>query len=116
MLIAFPVLIVLAALLCIPPFLYSRKRGQTTYWLLFLSFPSIVTWVALAAKGVGAQNLENLADETFILLGGGIVLAWLKAFVIDPRYKRPKHTTYGIILLLATAAILLRLFMPELPE
>lgn len=115
MLLAFPVLILLAALLCLPPFFYARTQEHGCYWILFMAFPAIAVWVFLAGAGIGGQSLSNLV-EVFWLLGGGVILAWLKVFVIDRRIKNPRLSTYTILALLCIASIMLRLFIPELPE
>jgi hypothetical protein len=39
-----------------------------------------------------------------------------KVFVVDKWVNTPRHGAYGLVALLVAAAILLRLFMPSLPE
>jgi hypothetical protein len=41
---------------------------------------------------------------------------FVKVFVVDKWVNTPRHGTYGLVALLVAAAILLRLFMPSLPE
>ena len=116
MLLAFPVLILAACILCLPAWLIARRRNRASLWLLFLSFPAITLWVIMEDTGVGnTASLSNLI-EVFWLLGGGIALAYAKVFALDYVVPRWRLTTYGAIALVAIAAILLRLYMPTLPE
>lgn len=116
MLLAFPVLIVAAAVLCVPAWLVARRQDRGSVWLLFLSFPAIAIWVVMEDRGLGQPaSLSNLI-EVFWLLAGGIALAYGNVFILDRVVARRQITLYGAIALLAVAAILLRLFMPTLPE
>ncbi len=116
MLLAFPVLILAAAVLCVPAWLVARRRDRGSVWLLFLSCPAIALWVVMADAGVGqTASLSNLI-EVFWLLAGGIVLAYVKVFAVDRITPRWRVTTYGAIAMLAGAAAILRLLMPTLPE
>lgn len=113
---AFPVLILVASTLCVPAWLVARGRSRGSVRPLFLSFPAVAIWVAMEGAGLGnIASLSNLI-EVFWLLGAGIVLAYAKVFALDRVVRRWRLSTYGAIVLLAVAAILLRLYMPTLPE
>lgn len=116
MLIAFPVLILAAAVLCVPAWLVARRRNRGSAWLLFLSTPAIALWVAMEDNGLGRPASEANLVEVFWLLAGGVALAYINVFAIDRVTPRWRLTTYGAVALLAIAAILLRLLMPTLPE
>jgi predicted branched-subunit amino acid permease len=101
--------------MCVPAYVASRRRGDESRWLLFASLPSIVVWVSLTGIGYGAQSLSNII-EVFWLIAASIVLCYLKVFLLDRKIRKPAKTTYYMMGALTLAAILLRTFMPVLPE
>jgi len=69
----------------------------------------------LTALGFGAQSLANLV-ETPVIAGVAVIAAYLKFFVFD---NSSSLNSYGKIFAIATvmlATIVLRTFMPVLPE
>lgn len=111
----FPMLLALAGLLCWPAFAHSRKTGPESWWLLFLSGPAVVVWVGLTGSGYGAQSLSNLV-EVFWLVGSGVLLCYVKVFIVDRLLPKSLITTYLLAAILVAGAALLRTFMPVLPE
>ncbi len=114
MIILFVVLLLGASLLCLPAFLISRRRGAESGWLLFVTLPALVVWIGLTYLGYGAQSMSNLI-EVILLFPVGVILCYLKVFVLDRRMRRPGATTYALMSILAAGAFLLRTFMPVLP-
>lgn len=111
----FPLLLAMAALACYPAYLVSRRRGAESKWLPAAGLPALVLWAGLTGSGYGAQSLSNIV-EVFMILAGAVMLCYLKVFVADRLLRRPLVSTYTIMALLALAAVLLRTFMPVLPE
>lgn len=111
----FPVLLLVAGLLCSPAFVVSRRRSSESWWLLFLAVPALAVWLGLTAVGYGAQSLSNII-EVFWLVVASILFCYVKVLVIDRLVHRPHATTYVLMALLVVGAVLLRTFMPVLPE
>jgi len=72
-------------------------------------------WVSLTGLGYGAQSLSNII-EVFWIVAASIVLCYLKVFLLDGKIEKPAKTTYCMMGVLTLGAILLRAFMPVLPE
>jgi len=115
MFLAFPVLILIVVALTIPAWSYARRRDRGSHWLLILWLPAVILWIVLSGLGVGAQSLSNLI-EVFWLMAAGIVLSYLKVFIVDRHIASRQGITPALMAALALAALLLRLFMPILPE
>ena len=115
MILLFPTLLALSALLCWPAFAHSRKTGPESWWLLLLSGPAVVVWVVLTGSGYGAQSLANLV-EIIWLVCAGVLLCYVKVFIVDRLVSRSLITTYVLAVILVAGATLLRIFMPVLPE
>ena len=115
MFLAFPVLILFVVALTVPAWSYARRRERASHWLLVLWLPALILWIVLSASGIGAQSLSNLI-EVFWSMVAGLGLSYLRPFVIDRYVASPQGITYAMMALLALAALMLRLFMPILPE
>jgi hypothetical protein len=117
MTILFAGFLLLGWLACLPAWLTSRTRtrGRESAWLPFATFPALAAWVLLAGFGYGPQSLSNLVEVPG-LFAAGIILCYGKVFLLDRRVKDPRWTTYLLMALLVTGSILLRTFMPLLPE
>ena len=104
------------SVLCFPGWCYSYRKGRESIWLLFLAVPAMLTWFFLSSLGVGAQSLANIIEFPG-LAAAGVVLCYVKVFVVDRWWvETPRHSTFGLVWLLVAGAILLRFFMPFLPE
>ena len=115
MTILFPSLILIAAILCLPAFLYSRRKGAESWWLPFSVVPGVVVWAGLTALGFGAQSLSNVIELVW-LVGAAVALSYVKVFVVDRRGKSAVHSTYVLAGLLGVVAIALRALTPMFPE
>lgn len=115
MTIAFLVLVALACGAIYPAYCASRRRGPESRLLVVAPVPAVVVWVAVTASGYGAQSLSNIV-EVFAIFGLGVVLAYLKVFVVDPSRGRTRESTYWLMALLVMLALVLRATMPVLPE
>lgn len=115
MILALPLLLFMAGLLCAPAYIVSRNNGDESIWLLFVSLPALLIWMSLTSFGYGAQSLSNIV-EIFWILVVSVLICYMKVFIIDRKLDKPKKTTYYLMALLALAAFLSRTFMPVLPE
>ena len=109
-------LIIFGVLSCLPAWFTSRRRNQASEWSLFTVVPGFLCWIALAGIGVGPQSLSNLVIELTDLVLGSIVLYYLKVFLFDRRIGNPRRNTIYVIAISVATAVLLRLFMPVIPE
>ena len=115
MTILFAALILLGGLACLPAYLASRRHGRESALLPFATLPALAMWVLLAGFDYGPQSLSNLV-EVLGLFAGGTILCYGKVFFLDRRVKDPRWTTYLLMAFLVAGSILLRTFMPLLPE
>lgn len=115
MVVTFLSMIGISGALRIPAWRFSKRKGSQTKWLLFLSTPALLLWIVLTAAGLGAQSLANII-EVFPIAGLGVVAAYLRVFLLDGITGKPKENTRSLILALMALALVLRLFMPTLPE
>ena len=105
----------LLAVVCVPAYFYSRRNGTESVLLPVVWLPSLVVWFSLTVGGIGAQSLGNLV-EVVCLVGGGVLLTYLKVLVVDRGLRRPRVTTLALAILLMVAAAAMRLLMPIVPE
>ena len=108
MTIIFPAIQVITLLACLPAYRVARKRQNEPVWSLFLVAPCLLTWI-------GAQSLSNLV-ELFDLMLGTVLLYYLKVFMMDRSNPSPVFNNLVVIVVTVFAAVLLRLYMPVLPE
>ena len=108
-------LVVIAGALCYPAWRIAKTRGTQSVWLFFLPAPAVALWIALTAAMIGAQSLSNLI-EVVLIVGFGIMAAYIRVLFLDSITGRPAANTAAIIVALTALALALRLFMPTLPE
>jgi hypothetical protein len=109
------VLLILMLGASFPAWSIARSRGQATPLLLLLPLPAIAAWIALSVVGYGAQSLSNLI-EPVIVLALGVVLAYVYLPIVDRTGARPAVVAALMMAALLVLAVLLRTFMPNLPE
>lgn len=78
---------VVFAVLLLPGWALSRRRGQLVVPDLLLAVLPPLLWVSLVAAGVGSQSLGNLA-EIPILAVVVAVLYYAKLLLLDIRTRR----------------------------
>ena len=111
----FAILLVGSAVLNLPAWFFARSRNQATWWMPLLGAPPILAWVVLVALGVGAQSLSNVI-EAMTLATLSVLLCYAQAFVLNRRFPAFRRTSAFLAVALIAVAVLLRLFMPLLPE
>jgi len=106
-------LIIISAALTAPGWMIARRRKPQGPAILLLSLPGIVLWTILTAAGIGAQSLSNVI-EIFGIAVVSVIVAYVKLFIMDRHAMKDS----GIIALLIVLGVtlLLRLFMPVIPE
>jgi len=115
MTLAFLFLVALSCALIYPAYLASRRRGDESRLLVVAPVPAVVVWGAVTATGFGAQSLSNIV-EVFAVFGLGVVLAYVKVFIVDKTPGEARASTYWLVGLLVASALILRVTMPILPE
>lgn len=115
MTVAFLVLVALSCAAIFPAYSASRRQNSESPLLVVAPVPAIAVWAAVTASGYGAQSLSNVV-EVFAVFGVGVILAYIKVFVIDKARGRSRASTYWLVALLVVLALVLRTTMPNLPE
>ncbi|NNC57996.1 MAG: hypothetical protein HKO12_10580 [Woeseiaceae bacterium] len=111
----FLILTMIAGILILPGWYWANKGLPQSVWICLLPATGLALWAALTALGFGAQSLANLV-ETPLIASVAVVVAYLKFIVFD---RKPALNSYGTVFAIAAvilATILLRTFMPDLPE
>jgi len=109
------VLVALCVLVSFPAWKFQRKRVTWYPWDYGVPAYGIAVWMVLTASGIGAQSLSNLVE----LLGVSIaacIAPWLRVAFPGGDQKSSLLLSAGSLLLPVITAVLLRLFMPLLPE
>ena len=72
---------------------------------IVLNIFSVAIWVAILATGYGAQSLTNILEVPIVIFITNLTLYFMR-----------KSKIYEIMLVLIMLIVVLRLFMPALPE
>jgi hypothetical protein len=113
MFVLFVMLPIISAALIAPGWMIARRQNPQGPAILFLTLPGIILWTVLTASGVGAQSLSNII-EIFGIVVVSVIVAYTKLFVMDRReIKQSGMIAISIVL---GVALLLRLFIPVIPE
>lgn len=113
MIVLFVILAIISAALIFPGWIFARRRNPQGPAILFLALPGIILWTVLTAAGVGAQSLANII-EIFGITAVSVITAYIKLFIMDRREL--KHAGIISLLIVLGVTLLLRLFMPLIPE
>jgi hypothetical protein len=115
MTILLPIIVLVPVIFCLPGWLIARKRYNASPWSLNFALPGLVLWIVLAMNGIGPQSMGNVV-ELFYLCLGSIPAYYIKVLVIDKTRPDTRMNTIILTVVIAVAAIIMRLAMPELPE
>ncbi|MEC6814550.1 hypothetical protein [Photobacterium toruni] len=94
----------------------NAKRRSALYWSdLCLPIVLLLFWIFLASIGYGHQSLSNLIEIPISLIVG-LLLLYVRVFIVDRYSKQFKQNSYIILGLCLFFVLLLRTFMPFFPE
>ena len=111
----FLLLAIIAGVLILPGWYWANKGQPQDFWTCCLPAAGLVLWMLLTGLGFGAQSLANLV-ETPLIAGIAVVVAYLKFFVFDKRSALRSYGKSFAIAAVILATVVLRTFVPVLPE
>jgi len=111
----FFICLILYLVLGIAAFIYAKRKNSLFWSDLSAPILVILFWVSITAIGYGHQSLSHFIEVPIALLAS-LILLNIRVFVIDRyryKYKINLYTTLALSLLIV---VLLRTFMPYMPE
>ena len=108
-------LLLIAALVILPGWLYFGRTSPQPKWLFAVPVFGIGLWVALTYIGIGAQSLSNVV-EVFAVATSAVASAYVKFFLLDRSAGLKSKSTVLILTVVVLTTVCLRLFTPPLPE
>lgn len=92
------------------------RKGKVRLWFdLILPFLAVFFWVLITSSGYGPQSMSHLVEAPITLLFV-IMLVVIKIRFIDEIYSNETRNTVIVYCVSIMFVILLRSFMPFLPE
>ncbi|CAA9372973.1 MAG: hypothetical protein AVDCRST_MAG89-4751 [uncultured Gemmatimonadetes bacterium] len=102
-------------LLVAPAWVYAWRRGTLWFWDPYLPAAAPVFWAVLASAGVGHQSLSHLLELPIVVVAVAMIYS-VRVFVLDQRSESPNVTAAATAALAMAVPLLVRLFMPYMPE
>lgn len=102
---------VIASLACI----YARRRNALFWSDISAPILVILFWVTVTASGYGHQSLSHVFEVPIALIFSLVVLN-TRVFVVDRYSKNYRNNSYIALGLSLFFVLLLRTYMPYLPE
>ena len=117
MLASLPIIIALLITVGIPPIRLSRKFIKIHWWDYILPAIGLPVWIFLTFAEIGeTASLSNMVVEVIIVLGISVVIPWARYMILHLN-KNFTLVIYHIMYLIPlVATLLVRLYMPTLPE
>jgi hypothetical protein len=117
MLVSLPVIIAFLIFVGIPPIRLSKKYIEIHWWDYALPAIGLPVWIFLTFVEVGkTASLSNMVIEVFIVLAISVIIPWARYLILYLN-KNVASVIYQIMYLIPFAvAILIRMYMPTLPE
>ena len=103
------------ALLSIIAVVYAKKKSAFFATDILQPFIMISLWIFLAALGIGHQSLSHMI-EIPLLLAISLVILYLRVFLIDRYFSNYRKNSLVAFICMLLLTILIRVFMPYLPE
>lgn len=117
MLVSLPFILIVLVVLGVPPVKLSRSFITVRWWDYALPATGLPVWILLISADIGmTASLSNMVIEVFWVLVASIVAPWARYLTLKLKDKSLPGLYYLLYLMPGTAAILLRLNMPTLPE
>ena len=117
MLASLPIIIALLIAVGIPPVRLSRKFIKIHWWDYALPAIGLPVWIFLTFAEIGeTASLSNMVIEVIIVIGISVVIPWARYMILCSN-KNFAVVIYQIMYLIPfVATLLVRLYMPTLPE
>ena len=117
MLVSLPIIIAFLIAVGIPPVRLSRKFIKIHWWDYALPAIGLPVWIFLTFAEVGkTASLSNMVIEILIVLAISVIIPWAR-FMILYLNKNFASVIYQIMYLIPlVATLLVRMYMPTLPE
>ena len=117
MLASLPIIIAFLIAVGIPPVRLSRKFIKIHWWDYALPAIGLPVWIFLTFAEIGeTASLSNMVIEVIIVLGISVVIPWARYMILYSN-KNFAVVIYQIMYLIPfVATLLVRLYMPTLPE
>ena len=117
MLASLPIIIAVLIAIGIPPIKLSRKFIKTHWWDYALPAIGLPVWIFLTIAEIGQiVSLSNMVIEVAIVLGISVIVPWAR-YIILYLNKNFAVVIYQIMYLIPfVATLLVRMYMPTLPE
>ena len=96
-------------------FVYVKRRNALYWSDIATPILVVVFWVTITAFGYGYQSLSHVVEVPIALMCA-LLLFNLRVFVIDRYNQRYRANSYSVLGMSLIIVILLRTFMPYLPE
>jgi hypothetical protein len=104
----------LGILLIAPGWFWFRRNHSQTAWLLVLPIFGAGLWLTLAVLGIGPQSLSNVV-EMFFIVAAAVLVTYIKFLVLD-RIRVKKYGPWLAYAAIGVVTIIIRLYMPDIPE
>jgi hypothetical protein len=101
--------------LCLPVRAVAVQKKTWFPWDYAGPVGAVILWILLTSFGVGHQSLSHLVEIPITLLFALLAL-YLRVFLIDRIIGRPRANSLAVVLVALAFTVMLRLFMPYLPE
>ena len=117
MLVSLPIIIALLIAVGILPIMLSRKLIKVHWWDYALPAIGLPVWIFLTFAEVGnAASLSNMVVEVIIILAISVTFPWARYMILHLN-KKFALVIYQIMYLIPLVApLLIRLYIPTLPE
>jgi len=117
MLASLPIIIALLIAVGIPPVRLSRKFIKIHWWDYALPAIGLPVWLFLTVAKIGnTASLSNMVIEIIMVLGISVIVPWARYIILYSK-KDFAAVIYQIMYLIPFAvALLVRMYMPTLPE
>ena len=117
MLVSLPIIALILIGAGIPPTKMSRKYIKIRWWDYTLPAIGLPIWILLTVAEIGeTASLSNLVIEGFWVLVASILTPYIRYVVLRIQFRYRSLLFHCLYASPGLTAVLLRLYMPTLPE
>ena len=117
MLVSLPIVAALLIAVGIPPVRLSRKFKQVHWWDYALPAIGLPVWILLSIAEVGdTASLSNMIIEVMLVLAVSVIIPWARYVILYANNNLALITYRLMYIIPLAAALLIRIYMPTLPE